>query len=113
MNLFFLLPATVVSYQTCNPSINHAAGGSAAKKKDTVSLSPADWPDGEFERLERLSLSPAAPKPLAFSAGRGMVSGTSSAFAVHSGVVALRKGGNAMDACLATALTRKELVGLV
>ena len=70
-----------------------------------VSLSPANWPAGELQRLERYNLQKFnRPKPLAFSEGKGLVAGTSQAFAVHAGIDALRKGGNAMDACLATAL---------
>ena len=71
-----------------------------------TSLSPTTWPQGEFERLERMTLNKfERPKPLAVSAGKGLVAGTTEPFAVHSGMDALRKGGNAMDACLATALT--------
>lgn len=71
-----------------------------------VSLSPATWPQGEFERLEKMTLNRfERPKPLAVSAGKGLVAGTTEPLAVHSGMDALRKGGNAMDACLATALT--------
>ena len=70
-----------------------------------VSLSPATWPSGEFDRLERMSLSRyERPKPLAVSEGKGLVAATTVPFAVHSGMDAMRKGGNAMDACLATAL---------
>jgi len=46
---------------------------------------------------------------LAFSDGKGLVAGTSSALAVHAGTEALRKGGNAVDACLTTALTEIAL----
>ncbi|XP_078350937.1 glutathione hydrolase-like YwrD proenzyme isoform X2 [Oculina patagonica] len=75
-----------------------------------ISLSPATWLEGEFERLERMTLSRyERPKPLAVSAGKGLVAGTTEPFAVHSGMDALRKGGNAMDACLATALTEVTL----
>ena len=71
-----------------------------------ISLSPATWPQGEYERLERMTLSRfERPKPLAVSDGKGLVAGTTEPLAVHSGMDALRKGGNAMDACLATALT--------
>jgi len=71
-----------------------------------TSLSPATWPQGEFERLEKMTLNRfERPKPLAVSAGKGLVAGTTEPLAVHSGMDALRKGGNAMDACLATALT--------
>ena len=70
-----------------------------------ISLSPANWTQEEYDRLERMSLNRyERPKPLAVSEGRGMVAGTTEPFAVHSGMDALRKGGNAMDACLATAL---------
>ena len=71
-----------------------------------TSLSPATWPEGEFERLEKMTLNRfERPKPLAVSPGRGLVAGTTEPLAVHSGMDALRKGGSAMDACLATALT--------
>ena len=70
-----------------------------------TSLSPATWPQGEFERLEKMNLNRfERPKPLAVSAGKGLVAGTTEPMAVHSGMDALRKGGNAMDGCLATAL---------
>ena len=71
-----------------------------------VSLSPGTWPKEEFKRVERFNLLKTfRPKPLGFSDGKGLVAGTTQPFAVHAGMDALRKGGNAMDACLATALT--------
>lgn len=74
---------------------------------EAVSFSPKTWFQRDFKRLEALSLqySQRRPKPLAFSSGNGLVAGTSSALAVHAGTEALKKGGNAMDACLTTALT--------
>lgn len=74
---------------------------------ETVSFSPKTWLQRDLHRLEALSLQypQRRPKPLAFSDGKGLVAGTSSALAVHAGTEALRKGGNAMDACLTTALT--------
>ena len=70
-----------------------------------VSLSPKTWPQGEFDRLERMTLNRIErPKPLAVSNGKGLIAGTTEPLAVHSGIDALRKGANAMDACLATAL---------
>lgn len=75
-----------------------------------VSLSPATWPQGEFDKLERMNLNRfERPKPLAVSQGKGLVAGTTEPFAVHSGMDALRKGGSAMDACLATALAEVVL----
>ncbi|XP_031558591.1 uncharacterized protein LOC116294999 [Actinia tenebrosa] len=80
------------------------------KMSASVTLSPESWPEGEYERFERLNLiKDYRPKPLAFSSGKGMVAGTTNAFAVHVGMDALRKGGNAMDACLSTAITEVAL----
>ncbi|KAJ7385719.1 glutathione hydrolase [Desmophyllum pertusum] len=78
---------------------------------ETVSFSPKTWLQRDLQRLEALSLQypQRRPKPLAFSDGKGLVAGTSSALAVHAGTEALRKGGNAMDACLTTALTEIAL----
>ena len=74
---------------------------------DAVSFSPKTWFSRDLQRLEALSLQSAQrrPKPLAFSNGKGLVAGTSSSLAVYAGTEALKKGGNAMDACLTTALT--------
>lgn len=83
-------------------------GAFAFLPPESVSFSPKTWSPRDFQRLEGLSLplySRGRPKPLAFSDGKGLVAGTSSAMAVHAGKEALRKGGNAMDACLTTALT--------
>lgn len=71
-----------------------------------ISLSPDEWPKEEFERLKNYTAQTFhTPKPLAVSRGGGVVSGATSSLAVHAGLVALRKEGNAMDACIATALT--------
>ena len=74
--------------------------------KDGISLSPKDWPKEDFDRLKSYAAQKYHfPKPLAVSNDHGVVSGTTNSLAVHAGIVALRQGGNAMDACLATALT--------
>ena len=71
-----------------------------------VSLAPDKWPQEEFDKLKNYTAQTShTPKPLAVSRGHGVVSGTSSSLAVHAGLVALRQGGNAMDACISTALT--------
>jgi len=79
---------------------------------DAVSISPKTWFPRDLRRLEALSLQSGQrrPKPLAFSDGKGMVAGASSSLAVHAGTEALKKGGNAMDACLTTALTGTKSV---
>lgn len=74
--------------------------------KDGVSLSPKDWPKDDLDRLKSYTAQLYhSPKPLAVSHGHGVVSGTTNSLAVHAGVYALEQGGNAMDACVATALT--------
>ena len=81
--------------------------------RSDISLSPKTWPPNEFDRMERMSLRRfERPKPLAVSNGKGLVAGTTEPFAVHSGMDALRKGGTAMDACLATALAGIQKVGI-
>ena len=77
----------------------------ASAKTRNMSLSPETWSPGEFDRIEQMNLDAILrPKPLAVSHGKGLVVGTTQPFAIHSGMDSLRKGGNAMDACLATAL---------
>ena len=87
--------------------VGYAFSAFAFLPPESVSFSPRTWFPRDFDRLETLSLqsSQRRPKPLAFSDGKGLVAGTSSALAVHAGTEALKKGGNAMDACLTTALT--------
>ena len=82
-------------------------GTDAFLPPEEVSLSPKTWFQRDLQRLEELSLynSQRRPKPLAFSSGKGLVAGSGNALAVHAGKEALKKGGNAMDACLTTALT--------
>lgn len=71
-----------------------------------VTLSPDKWPKEDFDRLKNYTAQTfQTPKPLAVSRGLGVISGTSNSLAVHAGLVALEQGGNAMDACVATALT--------
>ena len=71
-----------------------------------MSLSPNDWPKEDFDRLKSYTAQASHfPKPLAVSHGHGVVSGTTNSLAVHAGIVALQQGGNAVDACVATALT--------
>ena len=69
-------------------------------------MSPKDWPKDDFDRLKSYAGQLYhSPKPLAVSYDHGVVSGTTNSLAVHAGIFALQQGGNAMDACVATALT--------
>ena len=82
-------------------------------RSDIISLSPKTWPPNEFYRMERMTLNSfERPKPLVVSNGKGLVAGTTEPFAVHSGMDALRKGGTAMNACLAAALAGIQKVGI-
>lgn len=73
-------------------------------------LSPGRWPEAERLRLER---SEAAIWPVRIRAAagrRGLVTGTASPVAVHAGAEALREGGTAADAAVATALTQVTMM---
>lgn len=81
--------------------------------EDETSLSPKDWPKEDFDRLKSYAAQrDHSPKPLAVSQDHGVVSGTTNSLAVHAGIVALQQGGNAMDACAATALTGEQICPL-
>src|SRR5205823_11446332 len=71
-----------------------------------VDLSPAHWPTAERLRLEgrEAALWPKETRTVTDRAG--MVSATASPVAVHAGAQALREGGTAADAAVATALTQ-------
>ena len=83
------------------------------KVRSDISLSPKIWPPNDFDRMKRMSLNRfERPKPLVVSNGKDLVAGTTEPFAVHSGMDTLRKGGTAMDACLATALAGIQKNGI-
>jgi gamma-glutamyltranspeptidase/glutathione hydrolase len=71
------------------------------------SLSPGDWPEAERRQLEGVEAqtwSPAAARSL--SSEQGVISATVSPLAVRAGLEALRLGGSAADAAVATAVTQ-------
>src|SRR5262245_20326905 len=84
-------------------------GEQAGARADTVSsFSPARWSEADRRQFMGLNEVWGEPKPL--GRGRsGMVVGTSGAFALRSGIEALRQGGSAMDAALTTAVTQVAL----
>ena len=82
-------------------------------RSDIISLSPKTLPPNDFDRMERMTLNRfERPKPLFVSNGKSLVAGTTEPFVVHSGMDALRKGGTAMNACLAAALAGIQKVGI-
>ncbi len=70
--------------------------------------SPASWPPAERDRYLALENDWGSPRPGA-SAEHGMVAGTSGPLAIHAGVQALKRGGNAADAALTTSLAQIAL----
>jgi gamma-glutamyltranspeptidase / glutathione hydrolase len=70
-------------------------------------LSPDRWPKAERERLEKLESQTMSPLEARSVVGSGgLVSATASAIGAYAGAQALRQGGNAADAAVATALTQ-------
>lgn len=78
-------------------------------QNQSVSLSPEDWEEGELEKYTELQNTYSESHP-AVEGSNGMISGTTSALAVRSGFEALKKGGTAADAAMATALAQVALV---
>jgi gamma-glutamyltranspeptidase/glutathione hydrolase len=79
--------------------------GCSKKSAGSTDLSPANWPEGELGKYTRLGLVSNVPKP-PVETGNGMVVGAFGPLAIRSGVEALKKGGNAVDAALTTTLTQ-------
>ncbi|MEO7688995.1 MAG: gamma-glutamyltransferase [Sphingomonas sp.] len=69
-------------------------------------LSPARWPKAERLRLEQREAAIWPSEIRSTSSRQGLVTGTASPIAVHAGAEALRQGGTAADAAIATALTQ-------
>jgi gamma-glutamyltranspeptidase/glutathione hydrolase len=73
-----------------------------------VKLSHGVWPKDELEKYWRLQVTYNRPNP-AVEGSKGMVAVTNEALAARVGLEALRQGGSAADAALATALTQIAL----
>jgi len=79
--------------------------GCEKKSANEVDLSPANWPEGELEKFTKLNQSMGKPKPFV-EGENGMIAGTSAALAVRAGMEALKQGGSAVDAALATSIAQ-------
>src|SRR5215813_4107799 len=77
-------------------------------KSSGVRMSPEAWPPGELEKYWRLQHDYRRPHPAVESA-KGMVAVTHDAFSARIGLEALRQGGSAADAALATSLAQVAL----
>ncbi len=90
------------------PANNENPNEQEATSSSEPDLGPHAWTAWERQGYSKLQQSFGQPSSLAKSK-KGMVSGTSAALAVHSGLKALDAGGNAMDAALTTALAQVVL----
>jgi gamma-glutamyltranspeptidase/glutathione hydrolase len=81
-------------------------GGQSGK----IKMSPEAWPQGELEKYWRLQKD-YNHEQQAVKGSRGMVAVTNQAFAARVGLEALRQGGSAADAALASALAQVALNG--
>jgi len=69
-------------------------------------LSPARWPEAERLQLEQREAAIWPTEIRSATSRQGLVTGTASPIAVRAGAEALRQGGTAADAAIATALTQ-------
>jgi gamma-glutamyltranspeptidase/glutathione hydrolase len=76
----------------------------------SVSLSPRDWPSGEYDQFLRAQANIRTQAGLA-TGRRGAVTVAYNALAARAGLEALARGGNAIDAAMTTALTQVALTG--
>src|SRR5215475_480224 len=85
-----------------------AVTASQPHKSSGVRMSPEAWPPAELEKYWRLQRDFGRPHPSVESA-KGMVAVTHDAFSARIGLEALRQGGSAADAALATSLAQIAL----
>ncbi len=78
------------------------------KPSSQANLSPANWSEAELEKYHKLNKIFDQPHPLG-EGSKGMVVGAQAALAVRAGLEALKQGGTAVDAAIATALTQVVL----
>jgi gamma-glutamyltranspeptidase/glutathione hydrolase len=81
---------------------------SQSRKSAGGKMSPEAWPPGELEKYWRLQLDFRRPHP-AVESDKGMVAVSTNAFSARVGLEALRQGGSAADAALATSLAQIAL----
>ncbi len=73
-----------------------------------IDLSPAQWDPAEIEKYNQLEQQFGRENVL-FEGKNAIITGTTTPSAQRAGLEALRRGGNAMDAALATSLTNIAL----
>ena len=87
-------------------------GNAFAKLRQSgkIKMSPEAWPQAELEKYWQLQKD-YNHQQQAVECSQGMVAVTNHAFAARVGLEALRQGGSAADAALATALAQVPLTG--
>jgi len=90
--------------------ISLAASLAVSRPAPAADLSPQRWPQAERLRLEQNEAAIWPTQVRAAAGTHGLVTGTASPVAVHAGVEALRQGGTAADAAIATALTQVTMM---
>lgn len=84
------------------------AGCSPVSNEKQVDLSPAAWPEGEYQRF--LTAQGVTRTEAGHAVGQnGAVAVAYNGLAARAGVEALKQGGNAIDAAMTTALTQVAL----
>jgi gamma-glutamyltranspeptidase/glutathione hydrolase len=78
------------------------------RQSGKIKMSPEAWPQGELEKYWQLQHDYQRPHP-AVETDKGMVAVTSDALSARVGLEALRQGGSAADAALATSLAQVAL----
>jgi gamma-glutamyltranspeptidase/glutathione hydrolase len=85
-----------------------AAFFAASAAGQRISLSPADWPKGEYEQF--LKVQETDHDQAGIAVGHyGAVTVAGNGLAARAGLEALKQGGNAIDAVMTTALTQVAL----
>ncbi len=97
-----------VALTICCAAMCSASG--ALRAAEPVDLSPARWPADDLQRCTQQMQLYGADKPLA-EGSSGVVAGTTSPLAIRAGLEALKQGGTAADAVVATSLAQITLAG--
>lgn len=109
-NILIIFLSLLLLSTGCGGGSSDNSSIEAPPDEPTFTLSPAYWEDGaiaEFSDKEKIWRT-NAPLP-ALQSQNAMITGTKSPLAIRSGLEALKRGGNAADAVITTALAQIAL----